>query len=241
MITQTKKHQKSHSSSEAGYTILESIIAILVVTVLMVAVSPMIVFATATRIQAKRIQLATQAAKTYITTVKANPTEEAPSDDNVQPEKDVPFDAPDNADIDSICSEDVVGESGYCQGELLYCVSFDEEPGCQTNSVVDMVIQPIITEPFAPTVDDQSGNADPDLPDVSRGYGLAVRVYRASAFGGEEDLLREDQDGRTEDQAVVSLLGRSQLPLFQTQTYIPPRGGGANQFDNYCDILKGCS
>ena len=68
---------------------------------------------------------------------------------------------------------------------------------------------------------------------------MGVRVYRASAFGGEKDLLT-DQDGRTEDQAVVSLIGRSQLPLFQTKTFIPPKGGGANQFDNYCDILGGC-
>ena len=159
MKSQTKKLQKSHSSSESGYTILESIMAILVVTVLMVAVSPMIVFATATRIQAKRIQLATQAAKTYITAVKANPTEEAPPDDNVQPDKDVLFDAPDNADIDSICSGDIVGESGYCQGKLLYCVSFDQELGCQTNSVVDMVIQPIIiAKSFAARIDESDNS-----------------------------------------------------------------------------------
>jgi prepilin-type N-terminal cleavage/methylation domain-containing protein len=66
MIKRQQPQSSSHKSQEAGYTIIESLVAMIVVSVLMIAIAPVMAFSVATRVQAKRIEMATQAAKTYI-------------------------------------------------------------------------------------------------------------------------------------------------------------------------------
>ncbi|MEH2310367.1 MAG: hormogonium polysaccharide secretion pseudopilin HpsB [Nostoc sp.] len=61
-----KQQQVSQSSGESGFTIIESLIALLVVAILLTAIAPVIVLATATRVQSRRVELSTQAAKTFI-------------------------------------------------------------------------------------------------------------------------------------------------------------------------------
>ncbi|MCC5659719.1 hormogonium polysaccharide secretion pseudopilin HpsB [Nostoc sp. XA010] len=60
------KQQQSQPSGESGFTIIESLVALLVVAILLTAIAPVIVLATATRVQSRRVELATQAAKTFI-------------------------------------------------------------------------------------------------------------------------------------------------------------------------------
>jgi prepilin-type N-terminal cleavage/methylation domain-containing protein len=57
--------QKS-KSRDGGYTIIESLVAMIVVSVLMIAIAPVMALSVATRVQARRVELATQAARTYI-------------------------------------------------------------------------------------------------------------------------------------------------------------------------------
>ncbi|MHC5822941.1 MAG: prepilin-type N-terminal cleavage/methylation domain-containing protein, partial [Nostoc sp.] len=61
-----KRKQQIHPSGESGFTIIESLVALLVVAILLTAIAPVIVLATATRVQSRRVELATQAAKTFI-------------------------------------------------------------------------------------------------------------------------------------------------------------------------------
>ncbi len=61
-----KQQQKIPSCSESGFTIIESLVAIIVVAILLAAIAPVIVISTATRVQSRRVELATSAAKTYI-------------------------------------------------------------------------------------------------------------------------------------------------------------------------------
>src|SRR4028118_1115436 len=66
-MTKRQQPQSSlHKSQEAGYTIIESLVAMIVVSVLMIAIAPVMAFSVATRVQARRIELATQAGKAYI-------------------------------------------------------------------------------------------------------------------------------------------------------------------------------
>lgn len=60
------KQQQIQPSGESGFTIIESLVALLVVAILLTAIAPVIVLATATRVQSRRVELATQAAKTFI-------------------------------------------------------------------------------------------------------------------------------------------------------------------------------
>jgi prepilin-type N-terminal cleavage/methylation domain-containing protein len=65
-----KLQQKIHPSGESGFTIIESLVALLVVAILLTAIAPVIVLATATRVQSRRVELATRAVKTYIDGVR---------------------------------------------------------------------------------------------------------------------------------------------------------------------------
>ena len=59
--------QKLNSSkNKAGFTIIESLVAVIVLGILMTAIAPTIVISTATRVQSRRIELATLAARGYI-------------------------------------------------------------------------------------------------------------------------------------------------------------------------------
>lgn len=113
-----KLSPKFSRSRESGYTLLESIMAMVVVSILMVGISPVLGFAFATRVQARRIELASRAANSYISAVRADPTNTNlvlfnPSDSNAGPT------SPDD----------------------LFCVDNDGSGGC--NSPTDMIVQGI--------------------------------------------------------------------------------------------------
>jgi prepilin-type N-terminal cleavage/methylation domain-containing protein len=65
-MTEQKQHQNLSQSRDGGYTIIESLVAMIVVSVLMIAIAPVMAFSVATRVQARRVELATQAGKAYI-------------------------------------------------------------------------------------------------------------------------------------------------------------------------------
>ena len=65
-MTKRQQQQNLSQSRDGGYTIIESLVAMIVVSVLMIAIAPVMAFSVATRVQARRMELATQAARTYI-------------------------------------------------------------------------------------------------------------------------------------------------------------------------------
>ena len=73
-----KQQQITPQSNQAGFTIIESLLAILVVTILMVGVAPVIVLSVATRVQAKRVEQGADAARAYIDGVRSGSITNAP-------------------------------------------------------------------------------------------------------------------------------------------------------------------
>jgi prepilin-type N-terminal cleavage/methylation domain-containing protein len=65
-MSKHRQQQNLPQSRDGGYTIIESLVAMIVVSVLMIAIAPVMAFSVATRVQARRVELATQAARTYI-------------------------------------------------------------------------------------------------------------------------------------------------------------------------------
>ncbi|MDC0838633.1 prepilin-type N-terminal cleavage/methylation domain-containing protein, partial [Limnoraphis robusta] len=112
-----KLSPKFSRSSESGYTLLESIMAMVVVSILMVGISPVLGFAFATRVQARRIELASRAANSYISAVRADPTNEDLVDLN-----------PGNPNAGPTSPDD------------LFCVDNDGSGGCETDSPTDMIV-----------------------------------------------------------------------------------------------------
>ena len=139
--------------------------AVVVTAVLMTALSPVIVLAVATRVQARRVELAAQAARTYIDGVR-NGTIATP--DQISSTSLSNFAAP--AAPLSSCSS-----NSYCVGsQSLYCIDGDESGSCTSNNPQDLIIQ----------VFRDSTNPD-------NGYHLGLRVYRADAFNDNTPLLTQ--------------------------------------------------
>ena len=74
-----QEQQQTSSSTQSGFTIIESLVAIVVVGILLAAIAPVIVFSVATRVQARRVELATDAAKTYIDGVRSRTIDPSPT------------------------------------------------------------------------------------------------------------------------------------------------------------------
>ena len=87
-MMQSEPQNDGRQSSQQGFTILESLVAILVVGILLIAISPVIVLSIGVRLQAKRVDAATRAARLYIDGVKSG--EIAPPEHTVELESGTP-------------------------------------------------------------------------------------------------------------------------------------------------------
>ena len=190
----TPKHQHPHPSSQSGYTILESLMAIVVVTVLMVAVAPLLAFSFATRVQAKRVELGSKAANTYIDAVRSG----AVPPPTLTTQTNAPTSAGSlTCDAGKLCTS----PAG------LYCVDNDSDGKCTLpndptpgKGLMDMIVQGVaINKVVGATLDD--------------GYQLIVRVYRSDAFKDSSPL----QQGKLQS---TKGLGNPKVPLSEITTQI---------------------
>jgi len=166
-MTDQQRPQNVSKSREGGYTIIESLVAMIVVSVLMIAIAPVMAFSVATRVQARRVELATQAARTYIDALRTGALKPPP---NNQP-KGFPArytSPPPGVPPAPIASTD------------LYCVDFDDRTsGCAGSK--DFFVQGVWQNQANPT--------DP----TTTGYELTVRVYRADAFSSPGTTIKTEQ------------------------------------------------
>ena len=190
----TPKHKHPHPSSQSGYTILESLMAIVVVTVLMVAVAPLLAFSFATRVQAKRVELGSKAANTYIDAVRSGAVP--------PPTLTTQTNAPTSAGSLTCYAGQV------CTSPVgLYCVDNDSDGKCTLpndptpgKGLMDMIVQGVAINKFK----------DAKLED---GYQLIVRVYRSDAFKDSSPL----QQGKLQS---TKGLGNPKVPLSEITTQI---------------------
>jgi prepilin-type N-terminal cleavage/methylation domain-containing protein len=211
-MTKRQQPQNLSLSQDGGYTIIESLVAMVVVSVLMIAIAPVMAFSVATRVQARRMELATQAARTYIDGLRTGAIKPP---NNPQPTigfpiKDASLGPPANKDT-------------------LYCVNLDNTTECgETTSNKDFRVQGIWD--VGPVT-----LANPNDP-TPVGYNLIVRVYRADSFAPGV-VLRNPKD--IPKQSIVgSGLGDRTIPVVEMNTQIPPPSGSA--YSSLCDRTKGC-
>lgn len=197
-------------SSESGYTILEGLMAVVVVAVLVSAIGPVIAFSVGTRVQAKRVELATQAARTYIDGVKSEAIP-APVVINDSTKKVNGQDAPTGGSL----SCDHPTNPNLCNNNTLYCVDFDGDKNndgkpCETDSSVDMVVQGV--------------GYNASYQDATKGYQLGVRVYRANSFVPGVTIKQPTaNEPLTPDSLTTNSLGNRSLPLVQMSTEVLPK------------------
>ncbi|MGI2906113.1 hormogonium polysaccharide secretion pseudopilin HpsB [Tolypothrix sp. VBCCA 56010] len=222
-VTQLGKILASYSKSrQKGFTIIESLVAIVVVSVLLAAIAPVIVLSVATRVQARRVEFATQAAKSYIDGVRTKQIEppSAPSDSLL---KDFP--APTNPGslncaANSYCTTTGTTSTGTPPSPTnLYCIDLDGDNTCKNSSTTDMVVQVFRNKTSA------------------TGYALGVRVYRANAFKSGI-TFKASRDSVKQQQTFTggTGLGNQQAPLVEMSTDITDT---VPSYGDLCNRLQG--
>ncbi|NET06939.1 MAG: type II secretion system protein [Symploca sp. SIO2B6] len=201
------KQQLVIKSSQSGFTIIESLLAMMVITILMVGLAPIIALSVATRVQARRVELGAEAAKTYIDGVRSgiildpeiNTT--ALSDVGAPPAGNLTCD--DNAECTAPANN-------------LYCIDGDGDKICTSNSTTDMIVQ-------------GSGFSPVAITDADDGYSLGVRVYRADAF--QEQALETSSDlDSNKALTFTGGLGKRKAPLVEITTEITTAKTNMNDF-----------
>lgn len=249
----------SPPASQSGFTIIESLLAIIIVSLLMLAITPVIVLSVATRVQARRVELGSQAARAYIDGVRSGkippPAHKVTLGDvNVAGNGDKTFDpkrlqqfaktsAPPPTAITNCTATNLndVRYPFYCRNNLtlsLYCVDFDGDGSCTNKSSKDLIVQA-----FRSTQANPSAPAQPLDPtdDGSKGYLLGVRVYRADSFDGILTLqTTKDRQGQAMNKVATYTGGGGDRvgPLTEMTTEIR---GTSTQYKVLCDRLGGCS
>jgi type II secretory pathway pseudopilin PulG len=188
----SRKTYELKRSGESGYSLIEGLVAVLIVSFLASAVAPMIAWTVGTRAQAKRIELATQAARSYIDAVKSGVI-----DHNGDEADDTDFPV-----ISGTLPQDVAAPTDE---NSMYCVNFDDEAGCQINSLTDMYVQGI--------------GYNPSSTDPEDGYCLLVRVYRAKSFDG----VTLETPPTQSNSMITNAVGSLSLPMVQVKTEVLPR------------------
>lgn len=156
-------------SMQSGFTIIESLMAMLIATILLAGLSPLFVLAVSSRVQARRVDLATQAARSYIDSLRADVIQ-PPSRQNADfSADDLGVPAPNNLPTN---------QPGTCLDKNLQRIACAD---------AFLVIQSFRQQPT-----DADGNGNLDAEDAkAEGYCVGVRVYRGDAFkGGSPDEVR---------------------------------------------------
>ena len=210
-----RQQQNLLQSQDGGYTIIESLVAMIVVSVLMIAIAPVMAFSVATRVQARRTELATQAARTYIDALRAGAIAS-------------PKPGPAGKGFpSSVTSANVSAATAPTGGiDSLYCLDMDGDQKCLSSSNKDFVVQGAWRNPANSTTDP-----------TTTGYELMVRVYRADSFAGV--TLKTNPSTERKQSIVGSGLGDRTMPVVEMTTQIPRTTGETSAYESLCARLKG--
>jgi prepilin-type N-terminal cleavage/methylation domain-containing protein len=196
--------QKHNINKDAGFTIMESLIAMVVVSSLMLAISPVLILSASTRVQSRRVELSAQIARSFIDGVRSG---------RITAEDITPVNI--NINQNALSSRNITNSTdGYLissasmpapiSGERLYCVQSDGTilpPDCSSNQNNLFYIQARRT---------RINGSDP-----KDGYRLAVRVYRQDIeFDNPDRPVLANTNNTKNTQAVVGS-GNKQAPLVE--------------------------
>lgn len=235
--------------------------AIVILTIMLVGVAPFIVLATATRVQARRVEMATQAARAYIDGVRTgaipppNAIVEVPSfttsgtNNQFDAQNRLAFankETPNPGLLPATCVKDNPTTYPYCfnppapvaanaSNMSLYCVDYDGG-GCSRNSAADMIVQAYRSSSVAPGSLTTPAQRDAEN---ARGYLLSIRVYRADAFANNDPLLKSEGGSSVRQRSSGASLNRK-APLIELMAEISsrterPQNQPGTTFSNFCD------
>lgn len=191
--------QKHNINKDAGFTIMESLIAMVVVSSLMLAISPVLILSASTRVQSRRVELSAQIARSFIDGVRSGRITAQYIADATPI-----LTASASRNIISNTNEYLISSASMpapTSATNLYCVQSDGTiltPDCSSNQNNLFYIQ--------------AGRTSINNSDPKDGYRLAVRVYRKDIDFEKTVLANTNNTKNT--QAVVGS-GNKQAPLVE--------------------------
>lgn len=224
-------------NSEAGFSLIESLVAAAVVSILIVAIAPMVALSTSARVNARRIDQATQAARSYIDAVRGGVIDVTKfPNDLVLP----PVAANTNAQGQYVFEKQEDASYGIAAPTATLLTLDDPSPtaiisvrgiridadgnGFNVNDAQDLVIQPMRSGPLS-----SSATAATDLQ--RQGFWLAVRVYRADALNGANTLKKGTEPECAASKTPFSSTASILCPLVTMRSQIMPTVN-ANNLDD---------
>ena len=247
-LSSISKKRRS-ADQEAGFSILESLVAVAVVSILIVSIAPMVALSTSARINARRIDQATQAARSYVdairggvidttnfpaTLVKSLPNaqgqyvfEDPVAANSIQPPKTLTGTGTGATfDPTKICNNSLAAnvDAGKVAG---ICVDAGGG-GWSINDPQDLFIQPMRSGPLSSAL-----NVSTNLK--SQGFWLAVRVYRADALASGTPLRTGTEASCAGSKTPFSATASITCPIVTVRSQILPTTN-ANNLD---DIKSG--
>jgi prepilin-type N-terminal cleavage/methylation domain-containing protein len=192
--------QKHNINKDAGFTIMESLIAMVVVSSLMLAISPVLILSASTRVQSRRVELSAQIARSFIDGVRSG---------RIRAEDITPVNI--NINQNALSSRNITNSTdGYLISSAsmpaptspagLYCVQSDGTIQPPENNCENRLF-------FI-----QASRTSINGSDPKDGYRLAVRVYRRDIDFRKPVLANTNTTKNT--QAVVGS-GNKQAPLVE--------------------------
>ncbi|MCC5653174.1 hormogonium polysaccharide secretion pseudopilin HpsB [Nostoc sp. XA013] len=218
-MTKHKLQQQIIPADESGFTIIESLVAIVVVAILLTAIAPVIVLATATRVQSRRVELATQAAKTFIDGIRTGAITTVPT--TITPVLDAPsatlrrnlVDRP----SDYLINTTKMPIPTVATDTDLYCFNQNGiiTTDCSNNQFYIQARRIVQTT------------------GVNDGYRLGIRIYRADVDFSKTLKASTDTTKNTQ-KTFTDGLGDRQAPLIEMTTDI---GNSTTTFQALCQRL----
>ena len=217
---QVAQHQSRNCANkskpqDSGYTIIESLVAMIVVSVLMIAIAPVMAFSVATRVQARRTELAAMAGRAYIDGLRSG---------SINPKSTIT-----GFPTKATKPGDFANEPPPASKDKLYCVPVDGK--CDPDTNKGFYVQ-------GAWLNDQSITTDALAQ--KNGYKLLVRVYRADSFAGGI-TLKGDLKDKPKQSIVGSGLGDRTMPVVEMVAEIPATGETPDKLEPYkslCIRLK---
>ncbi|MDM3849984.1 MAG: hormogonium polysaccharide secretion pseudopilin HpsB [Aphanizomenon gracile PMC627.10] len=210
---------KRNINKDAGFTIIESLVAMIVASALMLAIAPVLILATATRVQSRRVELGSKAATSFIDAVRSGRIATQSTDGTTEYITTV-------NEIDSTASSSSsrsITNSANIKDYLIWNTTTDTNMSAPSSATNLYCVQSdgIILTPNCSSDPNQknlfyiqAGRTRITGSGANDGYRLAVRVYRKDIDFTKTVLANTSTTDNT--QAVVTAgSGNKQAPILE--------------------------
>jgi prepilin-type N-terminal cleavage/methylation domain-containing protein len=256
-----KQPQPPTPSTQSGFTLIECLLAIIIVSVLMVAIAPAVVLSTATRLQARRVELATQAARTYVDGVRSgsiatpnfivvlNELNTVTNSDGTttkafDSKRDLFSQVTGPGAIALTCPDATPQATGTVSAQSDYC--YNAPPTAPSNTYQSLYCVNLDGKGCAGSNNRSSKNmivqafrsATSATDTGSGGYILGVRVYRLDSFDGSGTTLQKTQQTNKRMATFTGGAGDRTSPLVELTTEIAPAAQSNDPSGRWKELCK---